>query len=424
MDIEIMAVGTELLLGQIANTNAQYISRRLPEAGANVYFHSVVGDNPARLRDCLDIAFARCDTVITTGGLGPTEDDLTKETLAAYFHRELLLDEPVLEQIRDFFKKRNRPMPNHVAKQARMPAGSRMIPNSRGTAPGCIIEEGGRTAIILPGPPSEMIPMFEDTVMPYLVSRSPWRIVSRFIKFFGIGESLVEERLLDLVDAQKNPTLATYVKEGEVILRITARCDRQGNPEALLDPVLWEVKARLGDYIYDTDGRSMEEVLSERLRKAGRTLSLAESCTGGLLGASLTEWPGASDFFLADAVCYSNKAKTVLLGVSPEILEKYGAVSEETAVAMAEGIRCRTGSDYGLSVTGIAGPGGGTEGKPVGTVCIALAEGGTTRANTYRLAGDRTRIRNLARLHAFDMLLRRLSDPEGDGTPGPERIRA
>lgn len=404
MDIEILAVGTELLMGQIINTNAQYISNMLPDSGANVYYHSVVGDNPSRLKDCLDIAFKRCDTVITTGGLGPTEDDLTKEIIASYFNRKMVLDEASLLSIKNFFIKRSRVVPDNVYKQAIMPENCIIIKNTNGTAPGCIIEETTKTIIMLPGPPSEMIPMFNDIVMPYLKTKSDCRIVSRFVKILGIGESMVEEKLLDIIDKQTNPTLATYVKEGEVILRITVKCKKDEDPEPYIKPVLDEVVLRLGNHIYDTNGRTIEEVLVDLLSKTHKKVAFAESCTGGLLGESITEIPGSSEVFLAGVVCYCNESKIKWVGVNENTICKYGAVSRQTALEMAEGIRKSTGADYGISVTGIAGPGGGSDEKPVGLVYIALSGGIEPIVNEFKFTGNRLRIRNLAKLSAFDML--------------------
>ncbi len=406
MNAEILAVGTELLMGQICNTNAQYISYRLPEAGVSVYYHSVVGDNGSRLKECLKLALERSDIVIMTGGLGPTEDDLTKETVAGELKRKLVLHEESLNKMEAFFKKLGRPMVKSNIKQAYMPESSIVIENKKGTAPGCIIEEGNKVLIMLPGPPSEMKPMFEDTVMPYFMKRTGSKIISKFIRIFGIGESSMEEEIIDLIKKQTNPTIAPYAKEGEVTLRITANCKNAGDAENILNPVIDEIKNRLGDFVYSTENKNLEEVAGELLLKHNITISLAESCTGGLVSSRLTDIPGISAVFNRAAVTYSNEAKVQSCGVNPDTLQKHGAVSRETAEEMAVGIRRAANTDLGLSITGIAGPGGGSEAKPVGLVYIALADRDKTICKELRLSGDRSRIRNLTALNVFDMIRR------------------
>lgn len=406
MNAEIIAVGTELLLGQIVNTNAQYISQRLPEVGINVYYQNVVGDNPQRLKQCLNIALNRSDIIIMTGGLGPTKDDLTKETVAEVFGRKLVLHEETYEVIKAFFKNRNRPMTENNIKQAYLPEGSIIIKNKNGTAPGCIIESGDKIVIMLPGPPSEMRPMFDDTVMPYLWDKTDVKLVSKYVKVFGIGESQVEDTIMDLVDNQSNPTIAPYAKEGQVMLRITARVNRGEQADELIDPVICEIRKRLGDAVYSTENKELEEVVADMLMENKLTISVAESCTGGLISKKLTDIPGISRVFMGGIVSYSNNLKESFLGVKAETLQKYGAVSSATAIEMANGIRERSGTDLGLAVTGIAGPDGGTPEKPVGLVYIALASKEGTHANEFRLWGDRNRIRNVASLHALDMVRR------------------
>jgi len=406
MNAEIITVGTELLLGQIVNTNAQYISQRLPEVGINVYYQNVVGDNPQRLKQCLNIALNRSDIIIMTGGLGPTKDDLTKETVAEVFGRKLVLHEETYEIIKAFFKNRNRPMTENNIKQAYLPEGSIIIKNKNGTAPGCIIESGDKIVIMLPGPPSEMRPMFDDTVMPYLWDKTDVKLVSKYVKVFGIGESQVEDTIMDLVDNQSNPTIAPYAKEGQVMLRITARVNRGEQADELIDPVICEIRKRLGDAVYSTENKELEEVVADMLMENKLTISVAESCTGGLISKKLTDIPGISRVFMGGIVSYSNNLKESFLGVKAETLQKYGAVSSATAIEMANGIRERSGTDLGLAVTGIAGPDGGTPEKPVGLVYIALASKEGTHANEFRLWGDRNRIRNVASLHALDMVRR------------------
>lgn len=408
MKAEILAVGTELLMGQIANTNAQYISSRLPNVGIGVYYHDVVGDNPERLKQCLALALSRSDVVILTGGLGPTQDDLTKETVAEAVKRKLVLDQESLDKMTAFFAKRNRKMTDNNIKQAYLPEGCIIVRNKNGTAPGCIIEEGGKVIIMLPGPPSEMKPMFDDSVIPYFAAKSEFRLESRFLRIFGIGESAVEDTLIDLIGTQNNPTIAPYAKDGEVTLRITAKYNKNSTDEDIITPVENEIRRRLGDAVYSNDNSSLEEVSAKLLMDCGTTLSLAESCTGGMVAASLTETPGISAVFDRAAVTYSNRSKVEELGVKQETLAQHGAVSEQTAKEMAEGIRRASSTDIGISITGIAGPDGGTPEKPVGTVYIALAHKNGVDSQKLELWGSRNRIRNVTCLHVFDMLRRHL----------------
>ena len=408
MKAEILAVGTELLMGQIANTNAQYISSRLPDAGIGVYYHDVVGDNPERLKQSLSLALSRSDVVILTGGLGPTRDDLPKETVAAVVNRKLVLAPDSLDIMEDFFKKRGRKMTHNNIKQAYLPEGCTIVRNSNGTAPGCIMEVNGKTIVMLPGPPSEMRPMFDETVMPYFLARAEYRLESRFLRIFGIGESAVEDMLLDLIDKQSNPTIAPYARDGEVTLRITAKYDKNSPEEDLLLPLENEIRRRLGDAVYSNDNRSLEQIASGLLIESKKTLSIAESCTGGLVSSKFTDMPGISQVFDRAIVTYSNHAKTEELGVKKETLDAFGAVSEQTAREMAEGVRLVSGTDIGISVTGIAGPGGGTEEKPVGLVYTALAHEQGTVVKKLDLWGSRSRIREVTCLHVFDMLRRYL----------------
>jgi nicotinamide-nucleotide amidase len=408
MKAEILAVGTELLMGQIANTNAQYISAKLPDVGIGVYYHDVVGDNPERLKQCLNLALSRSDVIIMTGGLGPTQDDLTKETVAAAVNRKLLLDQESLDKMTVFFSRLNRKMTQNNVKQAYLPEGSIIIRNRNGTAPGCIIEEDGKIIIMLPGPPSEMKPMFDETVLPYFAAKSEYRLESRFLRIFGIGESAMEDMLIDLIDVQTNPTIAPYAKDGEVTLRITARYLKGSTGEDIITPVENEIRKRLGDAVYSNENKNIEEVAAQLLLKSGMTISFAESCTGGLLAEKLTEIPGISAVFDRAIVTYSNRSKVEELGVSQETLDRYGAVSAQTAKEMAEGIRKKSLTDIGISVTGIAGPDGGTSEKPVGLVFISLAHSGSVEVKKLELWGSRNRIRNVASLHVYDMLRRHL----------------
>jgi nicotinamide-nucleotide amidase len=424
MRAEILAVGTELLMGQIVNTNAQYISSRLPDVGIGVYYHDVVGDNSERLKQSLELALSRSDIVILTGGLGPTQDDLTKETVSAAVGRKLVLDQESLDSMTSFFKKLGREMTPNNIKQAYLPEGCIAVRNCNGTAPGCIIEEKGKIIVMLPGPPSEMKPMFDETVMPYFAARSEYRLESRFLRIFGIGESTVEDMLMDIIDKQSNPTIAPYAKDGEVTLRITAKYAKGVPEEDIIAPVENEIKRRLGDAVYSTDNSSLEIVAARMLLDSKKTISLAESCTGGMLASRLTDMPGISEVFDRAVVTYSNRSKTEELGVRKETLEMYGAVSEQTASEMASGIRRVSGTDIGLSITGIAGPGGGSDEKPVGLVYIALAHENGVIVKKLNLWGSRSRIRHVTCLNAFDMIRRHLMDLNGlEKQAGQRQVR-
>lgn len=412
MKAEILAVGTELLMGQIANTNAQYISARLPDVGIGVYYHSVVGDNHERLREVLGLALSRSDLLITTGGLGPTKDDLTKETIAALFNRRLIPHQESLERLKSFFKRLKRPMTENNLKQAHMPEGAIVLKNNKGTAPGCIIEDRGKIVIMLPGPPSEMRAMFEESVIPFLAERSDSRIVSRFLRIFGIGESAMEDAIKDLIENQTNPTIAPYAKEGEIALRITARYSKDNTSGDIIEPVEEEIRKRLGVKVYSSDNKGLDEVAAEMLLETNTSIAIAESCTGGLISARLTEIPGISRVFNRGIISYSNQSKIENLHVKKKTLERYGAVSRETAIEMAKGIRKISGTDLGLSVTGIAGPDGGSPEKPVGLVYIALDYSKSADCRELKLWGSRNRIRNVTALYAFDMIRRGLLDRE------------
>jgi len=408
MNAEIIAVGTELLMGQIANTNAQYLSARLADLGINVYFHSVVGDNPGRLKACLKQALGRLDIVITTGGLGPTKDDLTKETIAEALGLPLVLHQESLEYIKEFFEKLNRRMCENNVKQAYLPAGCKVIPNRNGTAPGCIVEQGGKTVVMLPGPPRELIPMFEDTVFPHFAGRTGQVIGSKMLKIFGIGESEMETRIMDMVERQSNPTIAPYADMGEISLRVTARGHDRDEVESLIAPVVDDIKERLHPHVYSDAGQSMEEVVIGLLAEKGLTLSTAESCTGGMLASRIVGVPGASRVFDRGFVTYSNEAKIRELGVRQETLDTFGAVSRETAEEMAKGLAEKTGTSAGLAITGIAGPDGGTAEKPVGLVYVAAFLNGRIETQKLNLRGDRQRVRTVSCLHALDLLRKML----------------
>jgi nicotinamide-nucleotide amidase len=408
MRAEILAVGTEILLGDIVNTNSHYISKRLADLGISVYHQTVVGDNEERLFNAYKLAFERADVVIATGGLGPTQDDLTKEVGAKYFGKKLILHEESLDYIKNFFQRLNRTMSEGNRKQALFPADSKILPNPNGTAPGCIVEENNKILIMLPGPPKEMVPMFESSVVPYLQKFSDGVLVSKVLRVVGLGESAMAEKVHDIIDNSTNPTVAPYAKDNESILRITAKGGTIEEAEKLIVPIEREIRDRIGMDIYAEGETTLEAVVGEILVKKNLTIATAESCTGGLLAGTLINYPGISSVFMEGAITYSNEAKIKRLGVSEETLNKFGAVSEETAEEMAEGIAKAAGTDIGISVTGIAGPGGGTEEKPVGLVYVGLYIRGVVRVKKLSMFGDRQKIRNRTVTSALDMLRREL----------------
>jgi nicotinamide-nucleotide amidase len=408
MKAEILAVGTEILLGDIVNTNSHYISKRLADLGISVYYQTVVGDNEERLYDAYKLAFERADIVIATGGLGPTKDDLTKEIGAKYFDKELVLHEESLDYIKNFFDRLNRPMSEGNRKQAIFPKGSIILANPNGTAPGCIIEENNKILIMMPGPPKEMAPMFEDSVVPYLQKFSDGVLVSKVLRVLGLGESAMAERVNDIIDNNTNPTVAPYAKDNEAILRITAKGKTKEEAEKLILPIEQEIRNRIGDDIYAEGETTIDAVVGEILVNRNLTIATAESCTGGLLAGTLINYPGISSVFLEGAITYSNEAKMKRLGVKEETLERYGAVSEETAREMAIGIARAASTDIGISVTGVAGPDGGTEEKPVGLVYIGLYIKGEVKVKKLRMFGDRQKIRNRTVVSALDWLRREL----------------
>ena len=407
MIAEIIAVGTELLMGQINNTNARYVSAGFPDADVYVYYHTVVGDNPGRLSSCLLHALDRADVVLMTGGLGPTQDDLTKETVASVMGKKLIADEETLQRIYEFFEKLGRKASSNNEKQAYFPEGSIILRNDNGTAPGCIIEKDGKTVIMLPGPPWEMEPMFDNEVLPYFMKDAKYSLKSVFIRMFGIGESSMESKISDLVSSQNNPTIAPYAKKGEITLRITVKyVPGKDNPDEMMKPVLDEIKARLGDYIYSYNNEELYEKTAKMLINRKCSISIAESCTGGMLTSMLTNVPGISSVLDRSVVTYSYNSKTDELGVKTGTLEKHGAVSAETAAEMAVGIMKKTGSVIGVSITGIAGPDGGSDEKPIGLVYVGIATKKGIEIKKLNLWGGRDRIRYSACLNALDMVRR------------------
>jgi nicotinamide-nucleotide amidase len=406
MVVELICVGTELLLGNIVNTNAAFLARECAGLGLSMYHQSVVGDNEERLYDTIQTALGRSDIIILCGGLGPTQDDLTKETVAKVFDLPLIEDEHSHERIEEYFRNSQfRIITDNNWKQAQVPEGCIVVDNANGTAPGIIVEQKGKSVILLPGPPNELIPMFRQDIVPYLKKLQPETIYSVMVKLCGVGESLVETEILDLIETQENPTIATYAKTGEVHLRVTARAADEKEAKKLIKPMVKELKKRFGSHIYAMDEEvTLEESIVELLKAQNLTLTTAESCTGGMLAARLTNVSGVSEVFKQGFVTYSNRAKRKLLDVKKNTLKTYGAVSEKTAKEMAKNGAFITGSDICVSVIGLAGPGGGTEEKPVGLVYIACAYQNEVRVKEFHFKGNRNKIRELSTVNALTLL--------------------
>lgn len=410
MVVELISVGTEILLGNIVNTNAAYLSEQCALLGLSCYHQSVVGDNEKRLEETIRLAVSRSDIVILSGGLGPTKDDLTKEITAKVFGKELFEDEHTKERISSYFQKMKREkITENNWKQALVPEGAVVVDNHNGTAPGLIIEENGKTAILLPGPPDEIKPMFEQDIVAYLKKLSPEQFYSKMVKVCSVGESRAETMVMDLMENQSNPTLAPYAKIGEVHFRITARAKDQKEADDLMKPMMEELQKRFGDRIYTTEEKvTLEEAVVEQLKREGLTLTTAESCTAGLLAGRIMNVAGASEVYNEGYITYSNDAKERLIGVKHETLERYGAVSHETAAEMAEGAAKNANADAAVSVTGIAGPGGGTKEKPVGLVYIGCYVKGKVYTEEFRFSGNRAKNREYAVVRALTMLRDRL----------------
>lgn len=408
MNCEILCVGTELLLGNTVNTNAAELSDLLAGLGVNVFWHSAVGDNPHRLAQAVAIARGRADLIVTTGGLGPTYDDLTKNVLASAFGRKMEYHPEEGEFLKAWFAKNTslRFTQNNM-QQAYLPEGCTVFHNDWGTAPGCAFAEGGVHVIMLPGPPNECIPMFRACAAPYIRSLSEEVIFSRQIRVFGIGESAVEDRLRGQMEHMANPSLATYAKVGEVMLRVTAKAATEARAAAMCAPVVEMVKEQLGNAVYGVDVDSLEALCLGLLKGKGLTLATAESLTGGLIGARFTALPGASAVYKGGAVTYCNETKAAMLAIDRDSIEEKGAVSYETAAAMAKGARLAVKADLAVSATGLAGPEGDGV-HPVGTVFVGLADGEHVWVRSLRLGTRRERVRALAANHAFDMLRRYL----------------
>ncbi|MCS7172672.1 MAG: competence/damage-inducible protein A [Armatimonadetes bacterium] len=408
---EILSVGTELLLGQITDTNATYLCQRLAELGIPVYFRQTVGDNRERIQQAFRLAASRAELLVFTGGLGPTEDDLTKEAVAEALGVELVLHEASWAHIQDLLRSRNRPLTPNQKRQALLPRGAKAIPNRWGTAPGVLWERDHQVLVMLPGVPREMRGMFEETVVPYLQERG-WAgeevIRSRVLRVVGIGEGALEDLIKDLLRSS-NPTIAPLAHLGEVHLRITAR-GRVGEVDRMLSEAEAALRERIDRYVYGTDQETLEEAVARLLVASRRTVAVAESCTGGLLGHRLTNVPGSSAYFRGGVVAYANEPKSSLVGVPPEVLQARGAVSEGVAEAMARGVREVFAADLGVAITGIAGPSGATPEKPVGRMYVALAEEGGVQVRRFDFGPQfgREGVKHLATQAALDLLRRHL----------------
>lgn len=405
MTVEIISVGTELLLGNIVNTNAAFLAEQCAALGLECYFQTVVGDNRERLSLCLETAMERSDVVILSGGLGPTEDDLTKETVAQVCGKELLLHEPSKQAIQEYFEKRGIELTENNWKQAMLPEGCIVLENHNGTAPGVIVETEKNKVCMLPGPPGELIPMFRESVAPYLEKLTEKVICSQTVKLCGVGESKAETMIRDLIDGQTNPTIATYAKTGEVHIRVTAAAEDKKAANKLIKPVVKELKNRFQNLIYSTEeDATLEKVVVDLLKANDLTVTCAESCTGGLLAGRLVNVPGVSDVLKFSVVAYSNKAKRKLLGLRKPLLQKYGAVSAQTAEEMSRGAATLTKADVAVSITGLAGPEGDGEDKPVGLVYIAVNVKGDVTVKEYHFKGNRAKIRESAVTAALVLL--------------------
>ena len=406
MTAEIICVGTEILLGNIVNTNAAYLSERLAALGISVFFETTVGDNPKRVEEVIRQGLKRSDILILSGGLGPTKDDLTKEIAAKACGQELVEDAEALRRLKEYFTATKRPMTENNLKQALVPENCTVLYNDNGTAPGMVIhEKNGKEVVLLPGPPSELIPMFHLQVEPILKKLGSEALFSKVVKIDCMGESAVETEILDLIESQSNPTVAPYAKLGEVHLRVTANANTEAEAEKLAEPVVKELRRRFGHKIYtEKEDVTLEEVLVETLERKKYTIAAAESCTAGMFVGRLVNIPGASNVLNESFITYSNEAKMKYLGVKEETLKEFGAVSEETARQMAEGAAKAAKADVGVGITGLAGPGGETKEKKAGLVYIGVTVGHKTKVQKCQLRGNRRKVREVAVSRAMTMV--------------------
>ncbi len=410
MDAEIIAVGSELLTPARLDTNSLYLTEQLNALGVEVVAKTIIGDDVARLADAVRAAVARSEIVVLTGGLGPTEDDVTRESVARALSRPLVFQPDICEGIERRFQRMGRKMAEINKRQAYLVEGAEALPNSNGTAPGQWIEQSGRVVALLPGPPPELKPMFQGQCLPRLERLVPRQVIrTRFYRVAGMPESDLDQLISPVYKKYTNPVTTILAAPGDIQIHLRARAANEREAEALLAEVGPQIEALLGDRIYSRTGEPLEAVVGVRLRASNATLSVAESCTGGLLAERITSIAGSSDYFVGGFLVYTNRLKAALLGVDPKLLEEHGAVSEPVAEAMATGARERTGSTFALSVTGVAGPGGGTEAKPVGTVIIGLAGSDGCRTHRFRFLGDRARVRTLAAHYALDLLRKELA---------------
>jgi len=406
---EIIAIGSELLAPDRSDTNSLWLTEKLNSIGIEVKLKTIVGDDDARLEEAIRDARRRSKVVITTGGLGPTEDDITRKVAARALGRRLMLDEAILADLRQRFLAFGHVMPERNSRQAMVIEGAEVLPNPNGSAPGIFIDHEGVAIVLLPGPPREMRPMFENHVLPKLVDRAgSVRVVRRMLRVAGLGESALDEMIAPIYTRYENPQTTILFNKSEIEIHLTARGRTEAEADALLDRLSEQLEQRLGQAVFSFAGEKMEEVVGLKLSVGRYTLAVAESCTGGLISERLTDKAGSSKYFVEGVIAYSNETKTRALGVNPALLREHGAVSAEVAEAMAEGVRKRAGTDFGLSVTGIAGPGGGSEEKPVGLVYIALADDAHTKSRKLMIPGDRQLVRWRASQAALDLLRRRL----------------
>lgn len=410
LNAEIIAIGSEMLTPFRVDTNSLWLTERLNSLGIDVKLKTVVGDDESRLEEAIRDALRRSEIIISTGGLGPTEDDITRKIFARVLKRHLVLNDEILERLRTRFARRNMPMPEINSRQALVMEGAEILANRNGTAPGMMIQEGKCTVVMLPGPPREMRPMFDEAIAPVLKQRvGDLVILRRKFSIFGLTESRTDELAAPVYLKFKNPVTTILFKDGQIELHLTAQARKSADAEKLLDELGGQLDEVLGDYIFSRRDETLEEVVGDLLRARGYTISTAESCTGGLVAGKITEVPGSSDYFLEGVVSYSNESKIRILGVPEAMIIEHGAVSEPVAKAMAEGVRKLANSTYGIGITGIAGPGGGTEEKPVGLVYIALADDSQTTVRKLIFPGDRQFIRTLAVNSALDLVRRRIS---------------
>ena len=406
---EIIAIGSELLAPDRSDTNSLWLTEQLNNIGIEVKLKTIVGDDDARLEEAIKDAARRSKIVITTGGLGPTEDDVTRKVAARALGRRLALNENILEELRQKFLSFGYPMPERNSRQAMVIEDAEVLPNPNGSAPGMFIEHGGAAIVLLPGPPREMRPMFENHVQPRLISRAgSVKVLRRMLRVAGLGESAVDEKIAPIYTKYENPQTTILFNSSEIEIHLRAHGRTEADAEALLDDLALKIEQELGNSAFSFRGETMEEVVGRRLAMTGFTLAVAESCTGGLIAQRLTSVPGSSKYFTEGVVTYSNEAKVRLLGVDKKRILEFGAVSQQVARDMARGVRHRAKTDFGLAVTGIAGPDGGTAEKPVGLVFIALADDAHTEHKRLMIPGDRELVRWRASQAALDMLRRRL----------------